>query len=78
MQTSYFLEGGKKSSHTFVFWHTLVHKRLLNILLKKERLANADDRPLLKERIILLNAEFTAPQNRKMEVVHLINQQHMQ
>lgn len=41
----------------------------MNILLKKERLADADDRLLLKERTILLNTEFTVPQNRKLKVV---------
>lgn len=71
-----FLRERKKIIPYFLFSDT--HKRFLNILLEKERLANADDRPLLKERTILLNTEFTVPQNRKVKVVDLIKKQHMQ
>lgn len=78
MQTSYFLEGGKNHP-IFLFSDRPYYTRdSLNILLEKERLANADDRPLLKQRTILLNTEFTVAQNRKLKVVDLIKQQHIQ
>jgi len=44
----------------------------LNILPKKEKLATANDRQLLKQRTILLNTEFAVPPDRKLKVFYLI------